>query len=208
LIAHEMSFSTRFGRVGARAKPATITDRTTDPTYTYVPEYLGVVEAAGLFEWLLANVAWQIERINLFGRDIEVPRRVAWYGDPGVRYRYSGLDHSAVGWPRCLATLVDSIRADFAPGTNFVLLNCYRHGADSMGWHTDDEPGIAGPVVSVSLGARRRFLLRADGDRSTISLNLADGSLLVHPGSCPHAIPKTRRPVGERINLSFRSIAP
>jgi alkylated DNA repair dioxygenase AlkB len=204
LIAHEMSLTMQ---AGVQATPATIADRTTDPTYAYVPGYLGGVEAAGLFDWLLAHAAWQIERINLFGRDIEVPRRVAWYGDPGVRYRYSGIEHTAIGWPKCLVTLVGSIRAEFAPGTNFVLLNRYRHGADSMGWHTDDEPGVAGPVVSISLGAQRRFLLRPDGNRRTISLDLANGSLLRHRGNCPHTIPKTRKPVGERINLSFRSIA-
>ncbi|MCZ6709770.1 MAG: alpha-ketoglutarate-dependent dioxygenase AlkB [Gammaproteobacteria bacterium] len=191
-----------------QAKPATIADRTTDPIYTYIAGYLGAVEADRLFDWLLANVVWRSERIKLFGRDIEVPRRVAWYGDEGVRYRYSGIDHIALGWPKYLADLVGSVRAEIAPGTNFVLLNRYRHGADSMGWHTDDEPGVAGPVVSISLGAQRRFHLRPAGNGSTIRLDLANGSLLSHPSQCPHAVPKTRKFVGERISLSFRSLAP
>lgn len=190
-------------QVHAQAKPASATDA----EYIYVSQYLGGGEAHALLGWLLANADWRTERLKLFGRSIVVPRLVAWYGDPGVSYRYSGIDHDAVGWPPSLASLVRTVRAEFAPGTNFLLVNRYRCGADSMGWHTDDEPALAGPVVSISLGAVRRFHLRTAVDAGTINLDLAHGSLLIHPRDCPHAVPKTRRRVGERINLSFRTIS-
>ena len=99
-----------------------------------------------------------------------------------------------------------------------MLANGYRDGNDSMGWHSDDEPEL-GPnpcIASLSLGAERAFLLRprkpdAAGKRPSARLVLAHGSLLVMRGASQaryqHCLPKTRRPVGPRINLTFRRVA-
>jgi alkylated DNA repair dioxygenase AlkB len=101
-------------------------------------------------------------------------------------------------------------------GTEFnaVLLNLYRDGRDGMGWHADDEPELGrNPVIaSVSLGAPRRFCLRHRRRKDLkLDLELPRGSLLVMAGPMQHhwvhALPKTRRPVGERINLTFRRVA-
>jgi len=176
----------------------------TEAGYTYVPAYLEKGAATAMLEWLLANVEWRSERFELFGRSVVVPRLVAWFGDAGVTYRYSNIEHRAQGWPWALLPLLDAVRAEFAPAANFLLVNRYRHGSDSMGWHTDDEPEIAGPVVSISLGAVRRFHLRPVGH--SMRLDLGHGSLLIHDRDCPHALPKTRRNVAERVNLSFRTV--
>ena len=98
---------------------------------------------------------------------------------------------------------------------NSVLANLYRDGRDAMGWHSDDEPelGSAPVIASVSLGATRRFVLkhRRDAARKLV-LELAPGSLLVMAGDTQrnyrHALPRTARPVGERINLTFRCLRP
>jgi alkylated DNA repair dioxygenase AlkB len=95
-----------------------------------------------------------------------------------------------------------------------VLLNLYRDGRDGMGWHADDEPEL-GPqpaIASLSLGATRRFRLRHRRRRDTgVTLDLAHGSLLLMAGATQrhyvHAVPKTARPVGERINLTFRYVS-
>ena len=179
-----------------------------EAAYTYVPDYLDAGAGETLSRWLVANADWQTERLNMYGRSIAAPRLVAWYGDPGVSYRYCARDHGTFGWPRALNALVSSLRTDFAPRMNFVLVNRYRSGADSMGWHTDDEPEIAEPVISVTLGAVRRFHLRPAVGCPTIRLDPAHGSLLIHGRDCPHAVPKTRTDVGERINLSFRTVLP
>ena len=103
-----------------------------------------------------------------------------------------------------------------AAGTSFntVLLNQYRNGKDSMGWHSDDEASL-GPqptIASLSLGATRRFVLRHRYRRElqTRSLTLEHGALLVMAGDTQrhwhHAVPKTRQPVGPRINLTFRLV--
>ncbi len=170
--------------------------------FRYVPN--AVEPADGLLDWCEREPFWRVERIRLFGRTLAVPRQVAWYGDPGLAYRYSGVDHRARGWPEALGTLRHLLCRRFVPGLNFVLLNRYRDGRDRMGWHRDDERGISGPVVSVSLGATRR--LRLETGSGTVALDLEHGSVLVFDGAMRHALMPTRRPVAERFNLTFRHV--
>ncbi|MEK9723409.1 MAG: alpha-ketoglutarate-dependent dioxygenase AlkB [Rhodospirillaceae bacterium] len=171
----------------------------------------GDARAAALFRALRHDCAWRQADIRLFGRTVRQPRLTAWYGTRD--YTYSGLTWPAQAWPPAF----DDIRhvAEAAAGCAFngVLANLYRNGRDSMGWHSDDEPEL-GPtpaITSVSLGAARRFVLRRRDDRSVkIELELPGDSLLVMQGTTQahwqHAVPKTARPVGPRINLTFRNI--
>jgi alkylated DNA repair dioxygenase AlkB len=149
--------------------------------------------------WCAADVLWQQEHLRLFGKTHRVPRQIAWFGAPGVNYRYSGLDHTGCGLPPALASLAERLDA------NHVLLNRYRHGDDYMGWHTDDERGVVGPVHIVSLGAERSLRWRIGAERA--SVRLAHGSRLLLDGRIPHTLTRTRRPCGERFSLSFRRIA-
>jgi len=172
----------------------------------YVPEFLTVAEADALFALLLKEVDWQVEEIRLFGKRLQVPRRVAWFGDRGLCYRYSNTDHEASGWPSYLTALRDRLTARLPRRPDFVLLNRYRSGDDSMGWHTDDEAMASEILGSVSLGGRRRFLVRTRAGDPAQKLELAHGSLLMLNRHIPHCLPKTRQDCGERINLSFRSL--
>ena len=98
-------------------------------------------------------------------------------------------------------------------GFNSVLANLYRDGRDRMGWHSDDEREL-GPrpvIASLSLGACRRFVLRHRREVSSkLAIELPHGSLLVMRGETQrhyrHALPATAKPVGPRINLTFRRI--
>lgn len=178
------------------------------------PAAFGPEEAANLFDSLHAGIRWRQEEIVIFGRRRLVPRLVAWHGDAGASYRYSGTDHDPEAWTpaleRARARVCELSGAEF----NAVLLNLYRDGRDGMGWHADDEPELGrNPVIaSVSLGAPRRFCLRHRRQRGLkLDLELPHGSLLVMAGPMQHhwvhALPKSRRPVGERINLTFRRVA-
>jgi alkylated DNA repair dioxygenase AlkB len=178
-------------------------------------------EAAELFAELRTCIDWQAEEIVIFGEKRRVPRLVAWHGDPGASYVYSGVRHEPAPWLPALERIRLRIGARLAGSGspvastfNSVLLNLYRNGRDGMGWHADDEPELGSePVIaSVSLGAVRRFVLRHRRRRDRkIDLALPGGSLLVMHGATQrcwvHAVPKTARPVGERINLTFRRIA-
>ena len=182
----------------AASTPASCADLT--------PGFLDTESADALFDALMTQVVWQREEIVFFGQSRLVPRLVAWSGDAGVCYRYSNQDHVATGWPSLLADVRDRVATKLPIEPNFVLLNRYRTGSDSMGWHTDDEPMASNLLGSLSLGAERRFLLRQSGSAPSTGFNLTHGSLLVFDRHLPHCLPKTRRDCAERINLSFRTI--
>jgi len=179
----------------------------------YWPEAFGRAEADTLFDRLRADIQWREEEIIIFGERKRVPRLVAWHGDPGAAYTYSGVGHEPEPWTAPLAELRARVEALSGQRFNAVLLNLYRSGADGMGWHADDEPelGVNPVIASVSLGAARRFRLRHRRRKElTRDLDLAHGSLLLMSGTTQHhwvhALPKTARAVGERINLTFRAL--
>jgi alkylated DNA repair dioxygenase AlkB len=178
------------------------------------PMAFAPAEAARLFDELRADIRWQQEEIMMFGRRRRVPRLVAWHGDAGASYRYSGTDHDPEPWTPALERVRARVHELTGAEFNAVLLNLYRDGRDGMGWHADDEPELGrNPVIaSVSLGAPRRFCLRHRRRKDLkLDLDLPHGSLLVMAGPTQHhwlhALPKTRRQVGERINLTFRRVA-
>ncbi len=179
--------------------------------------YRGFIEpddSRKLLARLTTDVSWRQDRIRLFGRDCQVPRLQQFQGNAGLSYRYSGLRLQAQPWHPQLEQLRKKIAIVEPTAFNCVLLNLYRDGSDSMGWHSDDEPEL-GPdpvIASVSLGQTRRFVLRHRGDRHQpkIELELEDGMLLLMRGSTQrhwqHALPRTRRIMAPRINLTFRRI--
>jgi alkylated DNA repair dioxygenase AlkB len=161
------------------------------------------------------TINWQTQRIRMFGKWVDSPRLSCWIGDPQARYRYSGTTFEPQPWSAGLLALRERLEGELGMPFNSVLANLYRDGGDAMGWHSDDEPELgAEPVIaSVSLGAARRFLLRRRDDHAVRqALVLEPGSLLVMRGHSQrdwqHALPRTAKPVGPRINLTFRHVAP
>jgi alkylated DNA repair dioxygenase AlkB len=186
-----------------------------DADLAFDPCWLAPRDADALLAALHATVAWEVHRIRLFGREHPAPRLSCWIGDAGASYRYSGSRFEPHPWPAVLQPVRERLRRELGIDFNSVLANRYRDGRDAMGWHSDDEAelGPAPVVASVSLGATRRFVLghRREPARK-LALELPHGSLLVMAGATQrgyrHALPRTARPVGERINLTFRRIAP
>ncbi len=179
----------------------------------YLRAAFGAAEADRLFEHMRHEAAWSEEHVLIFGQHRKVPRLVAWYGDPGASYVYSGVRHEPLPWIPPLQHIRERVERLTGHAFNSVLANLYRDGNDGMGWHADDEPELGpNPVIaSVSLGAARRFRMRHRRRRDlTVDLDLEHGSLLLMAGATQHhwvhAVPKTRRAVGERVNLTFRRI--
>ncbi len=189
--------------------------RVPDADVRLLPGWLAPGQADALFDTLLHEVPWSVHRIRMFGREIDSPRLSCWIGDAGASYRYSGTRFAPHPWPPALETLRQRLVGELGAGFDSVLANRYRDGRDAMGWHSDDEPEL-GPtplIASVSLGAPRRFLLRQRREHAVkLALDLPHGSLLLMAGSTQrcwqHALPKTARPCGERINLTFRRVGP
>jgi alkylated DNA repair dioxygenase AlkB len=184
-----------------------------DADIQFAPCWMGESEAASLSERLLREIAWETHRLRLFGRQIDAPRRSCWIGDPGTSYTYSRTFFEPHPWPDALLPIRARLEDDCGARFNSVLANLYRDGRDSMGWHSDDEPELgAEPVIaSLSLGATRRFVLR-NRQRADLrhAMELTSGSLLLMRGTTQrcwnHALPRTARPIGARINLTFRFI--
>lgn len=169
-------------------------------------------------EELAATLPLRVEWLRLFGRRQVTPRRTSWHGEPWARYAYSGRVFEPAPWTDGLAALRDRLLVRTGVRFTGVLANEYRDGRDSMGWHADDEPEL-GPephdvrVASISLGARRRFVLRSRAERTRrVEFELGYGDLLVMGGTTQqhfeHAVPKTAKPVGPRLNLTFRVVLP
>jgi alkylated DNA repair dioxygenase AlkB len=177
-------------------------------TIRYDQAFIAKPEADALFDRLRVDVPWG-EEMN---RGRPFPRLTAWYADPGIIYRYSGITHRGVGWTPLVLEIKERVEEAAQAPFNSLLLNRYRTGRDSMGFHADAEPelGINPVIASVSLGAVREFILEHKKTRQQLSYRLAHGSLLIMGGTCQHhwvhALPKTREQVGERINLTFRQI--
>lgn len=179
------------------------------------PQWLSVSVADEWLTLLTEQTPWQQPQVRIFGRHVAVPRLVAWYGDAEASYRYSGLTHQPLPWTPLLAQIRAQVEQAAGQSLNGVLLNYYRHGQDSMGWHSDDEAelGVNPLIASLNLGGTRRFDLRRKGqNRIEHSLDLQHGSLLVMRGATQHhwqhQVAKTRASCAPRLNLTFRLIKP
>lgn len=137
------------------------------------------------------------------------PRLTASYGDEGVTYRYSGTVNVALPWTPTLIEIKQKIEA-VQGQYNYCLLNRYRSGQDSMGMHADDEPEMGNVIGSLSLGATRTFRIKHNKTKETMSFPVGHGTLIIMAGTMQqfwkHEIPKTKKPVEERINLTYRQI--
>jgi len=184
-----------------------------DAQLQFDPHWLGPLQADALLSGLRSDVAWETHRIRIFGREVDSPRLSCWIGDPDARYRYSGTLFEPHPWPDALKPVRERLERTLEVGFNSVLANLYRDGNDAMGWHSDAEPelGPAPVIASISLGATRRFALKHRNDPTRkLAIDLPHGSLLVMSGQTQrhyrHALPRTTRPTGARINLTFRQI--
>lgn len=163
---------------------------------------------------LIDEVPWRAESIVVWGRSYPQPRLIAWYGDAGMVYTYSGIRLTPLPWTKALLDLKNRVEAVAGTDFNSVLLNYYRNHRDSMGLHSDDEPELGErPVLaSLSLGEERTFVLKHKRDKSLkpVRLKLVSGSLLLMKGDTQrywkHGIDKETRPCGPRVNLTFRCI--
>ncbi len=182
---------------------------------TLIRSAVGSAAADAAFVALRTKVMWHQDHLKMFGKLIPVPRLEAWVADEGLDYTYSGIHHDPDPWIDELVELRDLSSSHTGTRFNSVLCNLYRDGSDGVDWHADDEPefGQMPVIASLSLGATRRFDLRRVDDHSIkVELELHHGDLVIMSGTTQtlwrHRVPKTKKPVGERINLTFRTVTP
>ncbi|GHC64930.1 alpha-ketoglutarate-dependent dioxygenase AlkB family protein [Ulvibacter litoralis] len=184
-----------------------------DGTVLYIPSFFSSEKASEYFTRLTTETPWQQDSITLFGKTHPQPRLTALYGNNSKPYSYSGITML----PKQFTPTLKEIKCDVEKFSevNFttVLLNLYRNGSDSNGWHSDNEKELGtNPVIaSVSFGAPRMFHLKHKTDKALKhKIILEHGSLLLMKGATQenwlHQIPKTTKRVAPRINLTFRIV--
>lgn len=184
-----------------------------DAELEYFPVFYKKDESDFLYEKLLRSIPWEQDTIKLFGKKVLQPRLTAFYGEGKKSYTYSGLELMPGAFNKELLDIKQKCTLHAGISFNACLANLYRNGSDSMGWHSDDEKELGpGPVIaSVSFGAERIFHLKHKKDPAArYKIRLQHGSLLLMKGKTQefwkHQLPKTRKQVSPRINLTFRKI--
>jgi len=170
------------------------------------------VEANLYFEILLQNIVWKNDEAIILGKHIITKRKTAWYGDSDYLYTYSNTTRRALPWTSELRDLKQLAEKLTETKFNSCLLNLYHDGNEGLAWHSDDEKVLRrnGTIASLSFGAERKFSLKHKKTKQTISIVLEHGSLLVMKDKTQvywlHSLPKTKKIVMPRINLTFREI--
>ncbi len=184
-----------------------------DGSAVFHPDFLSLEEADSFLSLVVETTTWEEQTLTMFGKQVREPRLSAWVSD-GLSYTYSRSTRQPIPWTPVLDDIRQRCESVTSAQFNSVLANLYRDGQDHMGWHADDEPAN-GPhpvIASVSLGATRRFDLRHNESKETISVPLTHGSLLVMSQQSQlkwkHRIAKTTRVPTPRVNLTFRFVDP
>jgi alkylated DNA repair dioxygenase AlkB len=181
----------------------------------FIPAWISLQEADALFSGLPERLALKQESIVVAGRTVLQPRLMLWMGDPDATYRYSGRTFVPVAWDERVIELRSRVERAAQACFNSVLINLYRNGQDSMGYHADDELEL-GPnptIASFSLGATRRFLMKPRRKKLWFprEFALTHGSLLIMRGTTQkefvHGVPKEPKVSGPRLNLTFRYVS-
>lgn len=192
------------------------------PCVYYHETFLSPEEADAAYQDLLQNTKW--EKTAKINRWVSLCTTLTTTsssstGNEEASYRYRDAPGQTIaGFPATVARLQQKAQEWYARETNgasvefnVCLLNFYENGHQRIGWHSDrEEIGRDTPIVSISLGAPRSFLIRSqtDGVRDRVSLTLRSGSLLLMENACQHrylhTVPKEPEVTEGRINLTFR----
>lgn len=169
-------------------------------------------EIHSYFQQLLHSIDWKNDVAVLFGKRIETKRKVAWYGEKPFEYSYSKTTKIALPWTPELLELKKRVEEKTEETYNSCLLNLYHNGEEGMAWHRDGEKELKkhGAIASLSFGAERKFAFKHKTTKETMNIILQAGSLLVMKDETQdfwlHRLPPTKKQIGPRINLTFRTI--
>ncbi|MCK0147926.1 alpha-ketoglutarate-dependent dioxygenase AlkB [Arenibacter sp. F26102] len=184
-----------------------------DSDIGYYPEFLNTNEADYFFKVLKDTTPWKQDNITVYGKTYPQPRLTALFGDNSKPYSYSNITMHPHAFTAELLELRNKLQMEIDVHFTSCLLNLYRNGKDSNGWHADDEKALGkNPIIaSITLGQERYFHLKHKLNKDLKQkILLEHGSLLLMKGETQHCwyhqIPKTAKTIQERINITFRII--
>lgn len=180
--------------------------------FAYFPNLISFQKGLDLYEHLISALQWHQPTIQVYGKSHPIPRLQCFVADDDVHYAYSNHHLDNHSWTKPLAAMRSKLQSHYNQSFNALLLNWYRDGHDTMGWHSDDEAELGAEplIISISLGDARKFKIKHKTTGQQWELMLEHGSCLVMSGSSQqlfqHSLPKQSKVKGGRINLTFRSI--
>lgn len=184
-----------------------------DADVIFYSNFFAQQESDELFQTLFNEIKWRQDKMKIYGKEVNLPRKTAWYGDRDRSYTFSGIHLDPELWTPTLLQVKEKVEEIAKVKFNSVLLNLYRDGNDGVSWHADAEPELGNnPVIgSVSFGGARRFMFRHKHNQDLkAEIELTHGSFLLMAGATQHfwqhQIPKTSKKVQPRINLTFRAV--
>ena len=159
-----------------------------------------VTDHGALFDRLLAEAPWQQRTRTMWDNEVLEPRMVALVPPP---------------FPAYVQELVDPLNARYGVELDSCLVNLYRDGSDAVAWHADTVRKVMRDplVATVSLGARRSFLVRPAGGGATVRrYKPGEGDLIVMGGSMQHdwhhTVPREKSASGARMSVTLRHSRP
>jgi len=183
-----------------------------DTHLLYFPNFLSSTEANYWFSYLSKKIDFQSGEIRIFAKTYTKPRLEAFFAENELTYSYSGKKMKTYPFFKELEELKKQVESISKLEFNAVLINLYRDGMDSNGWHADNEKELGEDpcIASLSFGAERIFELKHNQSKKKVKLKLEHGSLLWGmEGSqrfWKHQLPKDKTIYEPRINLTFRKI--
>jgi alkylated DNA repair dioxygenase AlkB len=178
----------------------------------YFGMILNAEQIHNYFNELLHKIDWANEKLIMFGKEITTKRKVAFYADSLIEYTYSNKTKKGLEWTPLLIEIKQLVSSYTGSDYNACLLNLYHDGEEGMGWHSDDEKEIMpnSSIASLSLGAERKFAIKHKVSKEAQNILLENGSLLEMLGSFQknwlHSMPKSKKIIAPRINLTFRQM--
>ncbi|MAW09494.1 MAG: alpha-ketoglutarate-dependent dioxygenase AlkB [Flavobacteriaceae bacterium] len=179
----------------------------------YYPDFLSKETSDILYKKLHIDIPWQKYQIKVFGKTYDQPRLTSFHSIGNKNYNYSQIGIKNNLMTEDLKSLLNQIHSKTDFRFNSVLLNLYRDGMDSNGWHSDNESELGNDpkIASVTLGEERFFHLKHKKIKNLkYKILLRHGSLLLMGEKSQtewlHQIPKTKKKIKPRINLTYRYI--
>lgn len=154
-----------------------------------------------VFDILNDQLNWQYAYNNNGRKD--------WTG--GLDYYFSGQLHRAEPLHPLVEQIMEKINHDFGLRLNSCYANKYETGNDKISWHSDDETQIIEnqPIVSLSLGASRKFWFKNLNKHKTHDFWIHDADLCIMGKDSQinyqHCIKEEKLVTEPRISLTFRA---
>ena len=183
-----------------------------DGTVNYYGKIFTEEQSEIYYVKLLNEINWQHDVVKIFGKEIITKRKVAFLGDEGISYKYSGKTKIAEKWLKFILEIKSTVEQISGEKFNACLLNYYHNGSEAMSWHSDNEKEILkhSAIASVSFGAERKFGFKHNFSKEEFSLMLENGSLLIMKDETQiywkHKLYTNAKIIEPRINLTFRTI--